>query len=406
MRNSAERDKSGSIPGSGPSPTCPMAGLRVLDFSIMIAGPYATRMMADLGAEVIKVESPEGDSMRHSPPIRDGHSAYFTHLNAGKSSVVLDLKQPAGRDAALELASRSDIVVQNFRPAVMDRLGLGYAAMSERNPGIVYCSISGYGQTGPDADRPAFAMILHAASGMDLAMMGHQEADRPPATGIFTADVLSALYALIAVQGALAVRNATGRGQHLDVTLFESMLNLMPFEVQEAQFPLPEPRPVYKPIRARDGFLMVVVITQGNFENLCAAIDRPDLRNDRRFCETRARSANRVALMAEVESWTLQRDAQDCENRLSAAGVPCSRYRTVRENLSNASLLERGSFAEVGDAAGTTRVPNLPYMTGSTRPQVGARAPELGADTERILGEVGGLSPAHIEELRTYRTTG
>ena len=379
--------------------TRPLRGIHVLDFSTMMAGPYGTRMLADLGAEVIKVEAPGGDTMRNSAPLRDGHSAYFAHLNAGKRSIVLDLKQPRDQAAALRLAEHVDVVVENYRPGVMQRLGLGYATLAAANAGLVYCSISGYGQHGPDAGRPAFAPMIHAASGLDLAVMGHQRASEPPASGIFTADVMAAMYAVIAIQAALAARSLTGLGQHLDVTLFESVLSLMPYEMQEAQFPAASPRPVYRPIRARDGFLMTVVITKGNFDALCRAIDRPDLKLDPRFASSTSRAANRVALMAEVETWTLQRAAQDCEVQLAEAGVPCARYRSVRDNLHHSSVAARSSLGEVHDGGGGTRVPHLPFLMAGQRPAVGAAVPPLGADTRDVLDQIAGMADAEIDAL-------
>jgi crotonobetainyl-CoA:carnitine CoA-transferase CaiB-like acyl-CoA transferase len=373
----------------------PMAGLRVLDFTMMMAGPYCTRLMADLGAEVIKVEAPDGDPIRKSIPQREGCSAYFGHLNAGKRSMVLDLKSPSGKRAALDLAAHADVVMESFRPGVMQRMGLGYEALQSANPSLVYGSISGFGQEGPYAGRPAFAPIVHASSGLDLAIMAHQEADAPPPTGIFTADVLAGVFALVAVQGALAVRQATGKGQYIDATLFESMFNLMPYEVQEAQFPQP-PRPIYRPVRASDGFVMLMVVTEANFQNLCAAIDRRELQSDPRFAQSRPRAANRVALMQEVEAWTSGRTVSECDEHFSRHGVPCGPYRSVRENLQDEQLRARASFAAVRDAAGSFMVPNLPFLMGGQRPTVGGRVASLGQDTAAVLREVAHYSEAQL----------
>jgi crotonobetainyl-CoA:carnitine CoA-transferase CaiB-like acyl-CoA transferase len=387
---------------SVPAIPLPMAGLRVLDFTMMMAGPYCTRLMADLGAEVIKVEAPDGDPMRKGSPLRDGCSAYFGHLNAGKRSIVLDLKTEAGKRAALDLARHADVAMESFRPGVMHRIGLDYEALRAANPSLVYGSISGFGQEGPYAGRPAFAPIVHASSGLDLAIMGHQEADAPPPTGIFTADVLAGVFALVAVQGALAVRQATGKGQHIDATLFESMFNLMPYEVQEAQFPQP-PRPIYRPLRAADGFLMLMVVTEANFEHVCAAIGRPDLQTDPRFDHSGARAANREALMREVEAWTRSRTVSECDEHFSRQGVPCGPYRSVRENLQNRQLLARGSFATVRDAAGSFLVPTLPFLMGGQRPSVGGRVPSLGEHTTAVLREFAGYSEEQLRATQGHR---
>ncbi|HEY3187105.1 MAG TPA: CoA transferase, partial [Solirubrobacteraceae bacterium] len=177
-----------------------LAGLRVLDLTTTIAGPHCTRLLADLGASVVKIEAPDGDMMRTRPPLRNGASSHFGQLNAGKRSVVLDLKQPAAVEIVTRLVRRADVLVENFRPGVMTRLGLGYASLAAIRPELVYCAISGYGQTGPSADLPAYAPVIHAASGYDVAHMSYQESrTRPDNNGIFIADVLSGTYAFGAI---------------------------------------------------------------------------------------------------------------------------------------------------------------------------------------------------------------
>ena len=273
--------------------TGPLAGIRVLDFTSMMAGPYATRYLADMGADVIKIEAPEGDYIRQREPLRDGCSAYFGHLNAGKRSLCLDLKDPASVAAVKAMVAQADVVVENFRPGAMARLGLDYAALAPLNPRLVYCSISGFGQTGPDAERPAYAQIVQAASGYELAFAGYQDAKdhagRPANTAIFIADVLGALYACNGVLAALQQRQVTGRGQHVDTTLIEGMLNLMPYEVQEAQFPAKKRRPVYPPFQAADGWLMIAAVNPRNFEALLDAIAIPGWRDDPMFATERGR---------------------------------------------------------------------------------------------------------------------
>ncbi|HET7160279.1 MAG TPA: CoA transferase, partial [Burkholderiales bacterium] len=174
---------------NAPATHGPLDGLRVLDFTNMLSGPYCTRLLADLGAEVIKVEPPAGDHNRTRRPVRNGYSSFFGHLNCGKKSVVLDLKSAPGRDAAIALANKSDIIVENWRPGVADRLGVGYQAVTKSNPKVIYCAISGFGQTGPTSQRPAYAPIVHAASGFDLAQVQYQGGGRPANTATFIADV-------------------------------------------------------------------------------------------------------------------------------------------------------------------------------------------------------------------------
>jgi len=376
--------------------TKPLAGMRVVDFTSMIAGPYCTRLLADCGAEVVKVEEPHGDHMRSRPPLRDGHSTYFGHLNAGKKSVALDLKSEEGRNAARRLVAASDVVVENFRPGVMKRLGLDYATLSAAKPDLVYCSISGFGQTGPRAEQPAYAPVIHAASGFDHTQFTYQASsiqagqERPAKTGIFVADVLAAVYAFGAIQTALIGRLRHGNGQFIDVALMDSMINLLVFECQEAQFPSKDRRPLYVPMRASDGFVIVAPVNQRNFEQLADAMGCPEWKTDPRFATVAARTTHWDALMAAIEDWTATRAARDCEDLLMAAGVPCSRYLSVAEAMADPQLAVRGSLATVNDGAGSFLVPNPPFRFGDGSVGVGPDVPALGADTAALLQKVSG----------------
>ncbi|MBI3199272.1 MAG: CoA transferase [Rhodospirillales bacterium] len=369
----------------------PLAGMRVVDFTSMIAGPYCTRLLADCGAEVLKIEEPNGDHMRSRPPLRDGHSTYFGHLNAGKKSVVLDLKSAEGRDSAQRLVAASDVVVENFRPGVMKRLGLDYPALSATKPDLVYCSISGFGQTGPRAEQPAYAPVIHAASGFDHTQFTYQDGqDKPAKTGIFVADVLAAVYAFGAIQTALIGRLRHGNGQFIDVALMDSMINLLVFECQEAQFPSKDRRPLYVPMRASDGFVIVAPVNQRNFEQLAEAVGHPDWKTDPRFATVAARTTNWDALMVAIETWTARRTARDCEDILMKAGVPCSRYLTVAEAMADPQLAARGALATVSDGAGAFLVPNPPFQFADGSVGVGPDVPALGGDTEAMLKKIPG----------------
>jgi len=197
-------------------------GLRVLDFSTTIAGPHCSRMLADTGAEVIKIESAEGETMRIRPPVRNGCSSLFGQLNAGKKSVVLNLKSSEAISIVGQLVKDADILVENFRPGVMRRLKLDYASLQPLNPKLVYCSISGYGQSGPSAELPAYAPVIHAASGYDMAQLAQQPGrNRPDYCGIYHADILTGVYAFGAISAALYQRHLTGKGQHIDVSMLE-----------------------------------------------------------------------------------------------------------------------------------------------------------------------------------------
>ena len=225
-------------------------GLRVLDFATTIAGPYCARLLSDLGADVIKIESPDGDMMRARPPLIEGASRMFGQLNAGKRSVTLDLKAEASKPVMRKLIEGADIIVENYRPGVMQRFGLDYASVKDWNPRLVYCSISGFGQTGPSSKLAAYAPVIHAASGYDLAHLNYQPGrDRPDFCGIYVADVLAGTYAFGAVMTAIHQRGQTGAGQHIDLSMLEAMLALPLLEVQGAQFEMPPPpsRPLFGP---------------------------------------------------------------------------------------------------------------------------------------------------------------
>ncbi len=366
-------------------------GLRVLDFSTTIAGPHCTRMLADLGAEVIKVEPTEGETMRIRPPVRNGCSSLFGQLNAGKKSLVLDLKTPEAIEVVHRLVKGADILVENFRPGVMLRLKLDYASLRPLNPKLVYCSISGYGQTGPSAALPAYAPVIHAASGYDIAHLAYQPGrNRPDYCGIYHADVLTGVYAFGAISAALYQRSLTGAGQHIDVSMLESMLTLTPTEVQAAQFELPPPsRPMFGPVETADGYVMVAIASEKTFQGLVRAAGRPEWISDFRFAKYAERRRHWNELMDGVESWSRTVTTERCLADLSEHGVPCSAYRTVAEAMEDPQLVHRGALAEVEDGGGSFKVVNLPFRMSGARVSAGKRAPALGEHTRAVLGEAG-----------------
>lgn len=360
--------------------------VRVVDFSQVMAGPFCTRLLADVGAEVVKIEPPEGDAMRTRPPLRDGHSAYFGTLNAGKRSVVLDLKSEHGRRDAFTLACRADVVVENFRPGVMARLGIGWKALSAANPRLIYCAISGFGQSGAASTRAAYAPMIHAASGHDLALMNFSpELGRPAPTGMFYADVLAGVYAWGAIQTALLERERSGLGQLVDVGLMDSLLAMMVYECQEAQFPQPRKRHVYTPLKAADGFVMAVPLSGKNFASMVKLLGNPEWGSDPRFQTAAGREANWAEMMRHVETWTSLRSAEECERIFTEAGVPCSRYRSVGEVMADPATIERQIMGEVQDGAGTFLAPNPPFRMSRTEARVRRRVPDLGEATEEML---------------------
>lgn len=367
------------------------AGLKVLDFTTTIAGPHCGRLLADLGGDVVKIETAEGDLMRSRPPLRNGASTSYGQLNAGKRSIVLDLKRAEAVAAARRLISGADIVVENFRPGVMKRLGLDYASVSADNPRLIFCSISGYGQTGPAADKPAYAPVVHATSGYDLAHIAyHPGRERPDSCGIFTADVVAGTYAFGAISAALYQRSATGQGQQLDVSMFEGMLSLMTVELQASQFEMP-PRPkraLYGPAATADGFVNIAVASERTFQELGKAAGRP-WATDPRFAKYLDRRTNWAEFMDELEEWTRTLTTNELMAVLDRHGVPAGPYRTVKEALADPQLAHRGALQEVRDAAGPFKVLNPAFRMSSSETRAGPRAPALGEHTREVLAAVG-----------------
>ena len=366
-------------------------GLRVLDFSTTIAGPHCTRMLADMGAEVIKVESVEGETMRTRPPVRNGFSSAFGQLNVGKKSLVLDLKSPDAVEIIHRLVVSADILVENFRPGVMRRLKLDYGSLRELNPKLIYCSISGYGQTGPSAELPAYAPVIHAASGYDMAHLSYQPGrTRPDYCGIYHADVVTGTYAFGAISAALYQRHVSQTGQHIDVSMLESMLSLTLNEVQWSQFAVKSPsRPMFGPIETADGYVMLAIASEKTFESLVKACGHPEWVSDVRFAKYADRRNNWKDLMDGIETWSRTLTAKDCLAALNKSGVPASAYRTVAEAMSDPQIAHRGALTEVEDGGGTFKVMNLPFRMSGARVSAGKRAATLGEHTVTVLREIG-----------------
>ena len=378
-------------------------GIRVLDFTAMMSGPYATRLMADLGAEVLKIEPPEGDHIRSRPPTRQGRSTYFAQLNAGKKSLALDLKKPEAIRLVKQLVAGADALVENYRPGVMQRLGLDYETLAAINPKLVYCSISGFGQTGSWSGRSAYAPVLHAGSGFDVANLSYQDGiERPLKNGIFIADVLGGALAFGAVQAALFKALRTGRGDQVDLSLMDAMLGLLVYECQEVQFPAERRRPLYQPTKARDGFLLIAPVSQNNFEALARATGHPEWVSDPRFATIHAREHHWGELMALLDDWAGPRSAADCEAAMHAGGVPCSRYYSVREAMAAPPVVERGVLQTISDGSGEFQVTNPAFRFREAPAHARDSVPELGEHGPALLRGLG-LTAVQIDTLIEQR---
>jgi CoA:oxalate CoA-transferase len=329
--------------------------------------------------------------MRTRPPLRSGASTSFGQLNAGKKSVALDLKRPQAVAALRKLIGAADILVENFRPGVMQRLGLTYASLRESHPKLIYCAISGYGQTGPSADRAAYAPMIHAASGFDLANMSYQDdRTRPDYCGVYVADVVAGTYAFGAIMAALHQRHVTGQGQMIDVSMLESMLTLTLTEVQLAQFDVPRVgRPPFGPVATKDGYIMPAVASEKTFQALAQASGHPGWVTDQRFAEYSQRRLHWNDLFAELEDWSRKLTTVECQAEFDKHGVPASAYRTVAEALKDPQIAHRNALAEVHDAGGSFQVVNPPFRLSASTTQAGPRAPALGEHTAEVLAALG-----------------
>ena len=380
-----------------------LEGVRVLDFTGVVAGPFGTRLMADLGAEVVKVEPPHGDLLRGVPPrVRSGDtkvSPYFGQINCGKKSISVDLKNPKAIDLILKLVVNSDVVIQNFRPGVMRGFGLGYDDLVKHKADIIYASISGYGQYGPSSGLAAYAPIIHAASGYDLAVLSYQDNQDKPLNGAnATADYLAASLAMGAITAALLKREKTGQGEEIDISMMEVMQNILAYEVHEQQFKAKRERPNYGPVRTKDGYLIVNPISPKNFSDLANAVGHPEWL-ERFPLNTPDRVENWSLLMRELEKWTLQRSSVECESIIREGGCPCSRYREVWESMHDEQVEARQGVVEIKEGEATYLIPTTPLRLMQSEAGPKPFVPRLGGDNLEVLQSWLGFSEAQVREL-------
>ncbi len=350
----------------------PLAGIRVADFSRVLAGPHATMILADLGADVIKIESPEGDGTRQwSPPVNAvGQSTYFAGVNRGKRSIVLDLRSAAGLERARELAATADVVIENFKPGTMAKFGLGYDEVSAANPGVVYCSISGFGD-GLGAELPGYDLLVQAVGGL-MSITGQSDAEggEPTKVGVALVDILTGLNAVIGIQAALRAREHGGserRGQHVKVTLLGSLLSALAnqasstLETEVSPGRMGNAHPSIAPyatFAAADQSIALAVGTDGQFARLCEVLGSPELASEERFASNPARVAHRGELKALIEAKLRERPAAEWIDALTAVNVPAGRVNTVSQAIALAESLELGMVAQTPavDADGQERL--------------------------------------------------
>lgn len=377
-----------------PANAPPLAGVRVVDLSRVLAGPYATMTLADLGADVVKIEHPAGgdETRAWGPPFAGGESAYFLSVNRSKRSVALDLKDPEGRELALELCARAEVVIENFRPGSAARLGLDYEAVRKRRPGVVYCTISGFGAREP-RDRAGYDFTVQAESGL-MAITGELDGE-PMKFGVAIVDILTGLNAVTAILAALHRRDLTGEGDLVEVSLLDSAFAALVNVGANALLTGEEPQRYgnahpsivpYQPFRAVDGWIAVAAANDGLYARLCTAIERPDLAADERYATNEARVLNREPLIAELEAVFVGRSADEWERLLLAAGVPAGKIRGVGEALRTGQARTRRVDHPTG---GTVELVGPPFELKSANLGAWTPPPLLGQHTAEVLRELG-----------------
>jgi CoA:oxalate CoA-transferase len=387
----------------------PLSHLRVLDLTQFLSGPYATQILADLGAEVIKVESPEGDSTRALPPHFVGtESAYYLSTNRNKRSLTIDMKNESGRALVRALAVKCDVLIENFRPGVLKRLGLSYDDVAAERPGIVWCSISGFGQDGPYRDRPAYDMIVQALSG-GMSLTG--EADGPPVrSGIPLGDIAAGMYGVIGILAAVIERGQTGRGKLIDVGMLDCQVAMLSYQaayfLASSKVPNRQGRghdsiPTYRAFTCGDGVDVVITAnTERMWSSLCGALGRPDLTNDERFLTNELRYASRHALWPILEACFRTKPSAAWVDALHVAQVPAAVVNTLDRSLSDPQVLHRNMvLAMTGPHGEQLRVAGNPIkFTGEPEPDH-RYPPMLGADNRAVLSSLLGLPEEGIDQL-------
>ena len=387
----------------------PLKGIRVLDLTRILAGPYATMILRDLGAEVIKIEQPgTGDEARDFGPFKNDFSLYFMSVNRGKKSVTLNLKSRRGKELFLELVKGSDILVENFRPGTMEKLGLDYESLKEHHPSLLYAACSGFGQTGPYAMRGAYDMIIQGMGGI-ISITG--EPDRPPVrVGTSIGDITSALFTAIGILSALRHRDQIGEGQFIDVGMLDCQVAILEnamvryFSTGDIPRPLGRRHPAITPFEvfeSADGYVVIAIGNNELWRKFCEHVDRLELIDDERFHTNALRTENHESLFPILADIMRHRTTDEWVEALEAIGVPCGPVNTVDKVANDPQVLARNMIAEVEhDTTGTVQIPGIPIKLSETPGQIDAPAPNLGEHTSEILIGLLGLGAEEVNQLK------
>ncbi|MEX3786360.1 CaiB/BaiF CoA transferase family protein [Paraburkholderia sp. BR14374] len=392
----------------------PLEGIRVVDYSHFLAGPYVGRCLAALGAEVIKVERPgSGDAGRqHATILDDQQSAYFLQLNMGKRGVSVDMKDPRGKEFMRRLCDSADVFIENYRPGALDKLGLGYAALSERNPGLVYCSISAYGHTGPDAHRAGFGLIAEAKSGI-MQMVGNP-GEPPPLMRISLGDMYTGIHAVAAINAALLGRVKSGRGQHIDMALYDTLVSMHEYAVQcyTMQGVLPEQTghdmptsTLYGVFRAADGDLVIAAQVDDAWKRFASLVEQhggpAGFGTDARFHSLNGRNSHRNEILAVVKPWVAARPVAGVLALLDGVDVPCAKVQRIDEVVNDPQIVARGMVIEQDHPRfGKLRLPNLPFRFSDCDTSIREVGPDLGQHNAEVAQSLG-FSAAEIDAMQT-----
>ena len=387
----------------------PLEGIRVVDYSHFLAGPYLSRCLAALGADVIKVERPTtGDAGRQHPYFVGGQSGYFMQQNMGKRGLCIDLKDPRGLEMMHRLTDAADVFVENYRPGTLNRLGLGHAELARRNPGLVYCSISAYGHTGPDSHRAGYGLIAEAKSGI-MAMVG-SPGEAPPLLPVALGDMYTGSHGVAAVCAALLGRVKSGRGQHIDLALYDCLVSMHEYAVQcftlsggteipvQAGHDLPRST-LYGVFTAKDGHLVIAAQVDGAWKRFARLVGGEAFASDARFHDAQGRNDHRLEILPRVRAWVGSRTVAQCLAELDAADVPCAKVQTIADVLDDPQIAARNMVIEQDHPVlGNVRLANLPFRIAGSDTTPKLPAPLLGQHNREIASELG-YSGGEIEAM-------
>ena len=386
-----------------------LEGVRVLDFTHALAGPYCTMLLAQYGADVYKLEAQEGGDMGRgwAPPFTGDQASYFLALNAGKKGICVDIKKPEGIELCLALIEKMDVLIENFRPGTMDRLGLGYAIAKQRNPRLIYCSISGYGQTGPARDEPAMDLVVQASSGF-MSITGNTEGQHVR-SGHSVADTTAGLFGVIGILMALQARNQTGAGQFVDISMQDGMVSTMCSSFANYCGTGKVPRPMgtsfasivpYRTFPTADREIAIAVGSEKLWHSFCQVIGAPYLDTHKEYATNALRVKNRAKLEDMLIDIFRRKPAAEWVRRFGEVGIPCSLVRNIDEVFASPQMAARGMFPKLEHAtAGMFPVTGPPVKLSETPGSVTSAAPRLGEHTRAVLAELLDLDAGEVEKL-------